>query len=241
MSRLRAMRRGWRPCWPAPPRGYPSPEGWTRRSVRPQTSAHWRIRPGSACGRSRSRRGSAARFPCAGRSFPRCGPGPRRAAARGIYPRRELWAERSLPASCRSGDGYGPFQARFTPPGRLQLTDWTMKAIRYTIYAIVGLLVLLAGAAAVFVMTFDPNRYKGQIEQLVKDKTGRTLDLKGKLEVAIWPSLGAMVAGLTLSERDGKEHVVAEASAHVYARHLPLLHGPPVVAKNHLSGLKVRV
>ena len=106
-----------------------------------------------------------------------------------------------------------------------------MKAIRYGIYAIVGLLVLLAGAVIVFVMTFDPNKYKGQIEQLVKDKTGRTLDLKGNLEVALWPSLGAKVAGVTLSERDPKEQFVALDSAHVSVALMPLLHvqaGAPV-------------
>jgi len=112
-----------------------------------------------------------------------------------------------------------------------------MKAIRYGIYAIVGLLVLVAGAAVVFVMTFDPNRYKGQIEQLVKDKTGRTLDLKGKLEVAIWPSLGAKVAGVTLSERDGKEQFVALDSAHVSVALLPLLHGEAIVDKIRITGL----
>ena len=44
-----------------------------------------------------------------------------------------------------------------------------MKAIRYSLYAIVGLLVLLVLGAAIFAMTFDPNRYKGQIETLVKE------------------------------------------------------------------------
>jgi len=116
-----------------------------------------------------------------------------------------------------------------------------MKAIRYSIYAVVGLLVLLAGAVAIFVMTFDPNKYKGQIEQLVKDKTGRTLALHGNLEVAVWPALGAKVAGVTLSERDGKEQFVALDSAHVSVALLPLLHGAAVVDKIRISGLKARV
>src|SRR5437667_56502 len=58
-----------------------------------------------------------------------------------------------------------------------------MKAIRYSLYAIGGLLVLLVLGVAVFAMTFDPNRYKGQIETLVKDKTGRTLKLSGDLQL----------------------------------------------------------
>src|SRR3954462_13520072 len=100
-----------------------------------------------------------------------------------------------------------------------------MKAIRYGIYAIVGLLVLVAGAAVVFVMTFDPNRYKGQIEQLVKDKTGRTLDLKGTPAVAIGPSLGAKVAGAPLADGDAKVQFVSADSAPASVALLPLLHG----------------
>src|SRR3954462_4328319 len=90
-------------------------------------------------------------------------------------------------------------------------------------------------------MTFVPNKYKGQIEQLVKDKTGRTLALQGNLEVAVWPALGAKVAGVTLSERDGKEQFVALDSAHVSVALLPLLHGAAVVDKIRISGLKARV
>jgi AsmA protein len=116
-----------------------------------------------------------------------------------------------------------------------------MKAIRYSIYAVVALLVLLAGAVAIFVMTFDPNQYKGQIEQLVKDKTGRTLALQGNLEVAVWPALGAKVAGVTLSERDGKEQFVALDSAHVSVAVMPLLHGEAIVDKIRVSGLKARI
>ena len=90
-------------------------------------------------------------------------------------------------------------------------------------------------------MTFDPNKYKGQIEQLVKEKTGRTLALQGNLEVAVWPALGAKVAGVTLSERDGKEQFVALDSAHVSVAVLPLLHGEAIVDKIRLSGLKARI
>src|SRR5436190_18081695 len=116
-----------------------------------------------------------------------------------------------------------------------------MKAIRYSIYAIVGLLVLLVLGAAIFALTFDPNRYKGQIEQLVKEKTGRTLALKGNLEVALWPSLGAKVNGVTLSERDGKQEFLSLESAHAAVAVMPLLHGAAVVDRIRVTGLKARV
>ena len=46
-----------------------------------------------------------------------------------------------------------------------------MKAIRYSIYAVVGLLVLLAGAVAIFVMTFDPNKYETPPQAAPKTKS----------------------------------------------------------------------
>src|SRR5258705_1036042 len=120
-----------------------------------------------------------------------------------------------------------------------------MKAIRCSIYAIVGLVVLLAGAVAIFVMTFDPNKYKGQIEQLVKEKTGRTLALQGNVEVAVWPAMGAKVAGVTFSEPEGKnagkDPFIALDSAHVSVAVMPLLHGEAIVDKIRISGLKARV
>ena len=116
-----------------------------------------------------------------------------------------------------------------------------MKAIRVSIYVIAGLLVLLVLAGAIFAMTFDPNRYKGQIEQLVKEKTGRTLKLQGDLEVALWPSLGARVNGVTLSERSPDQQFLALESAHAAVALLPLLHGQAVVDKIRVSGLKATI
>ncbi|HEY5900528.1 MAG TPA: AsmA family protein [Burkholderiales bacterium] len=116
-----------------------------------------------------------------------------------------------------------------------------MKAIRVSIYVIVGLLVLLVLAAAVFAMTFDPNRYKGQIERLVKERTGRTLDLRGKLELAFYPSLGAKVNGVTLSEHQSTQEFLSLESAHASVALLPLLHGQAIVDGIRVSGLKARV
>src|SRR5258708_2313758 len=116
-----------------------------------------------------------------------------------------------------------------------------MKGVRYWIYAIVGLLVLLVLGGAIFAMTFDPNRYKGQIETLVKDKTGRTLSLKGNLELAFWPALGAKVNGVTLSERASDQQFVALDSAHASVALLPLLHGQAIVDGIRVSGLKANI
>lgn len=116
-----------------------------------------------------------------------------------------------------------------------------MKAIKVTLYVFVGLLVLLVLAVAIFAMTFDPNRYKGQIEGIVKEKTGRTLKLAGNLEVALWPSLGAKVNGVTLSERSPDQQFLALDSAHASVAVMPLLGGNVVVDGIRVSGLKASI
>jgi AsmA protein len=116
-----------------------------------------------------------------------------------------------------------------------------MKAIRISLYVIGGVVVLLVLAVAIFAATFDPNRYKSEIERLVKERTGRTLQLRGDLQVAVWPSLGANVNGVALSERDPAREFLSLDSAHASVALLPLLHGSVVVDGISVSGLKARV
>jgi AsmA protein len=116
-----------------------------------------------------------------------------------------------------------------------------MKALKYVLIGAGGLLVLAIVAVAVFAMTFDPNRYKGQIEAAVKEKTGRTLKLEGDLKVAIFPSLGADAAKVTLSERASNEGFLSLDSAHASVALLPLLHGEVIVDKIKVAGLKANI
>jgi len=116
-----------------------------------------------------------------------------------------------------------------------------MKAIRYTLYAIAGLVVLLVLGGVIFAMTFNPNRYKPEIERLVKEKTGRTLSLKGDLQVAIWPALGARVNGVTFSEHGSDQQFLALDSAHASVALMPLLHGQAIVDGIRVSGLKATI
>jgi AsmA protein len=116
-----------------------------------------------------------------------------------------------------------------------------MKILRYALIAVAALLVLAIGGAVVFLLTFDPNRYKAQIEQTVKERTGRTLRLQGDLKVAIFPSLGADVSRVSLTERGSEQEFVSLDTAHASVALLPLLHGDVVVDKIKVSGLKANV
>ncbi|HXJ09470.1 MAG TPA: AsmA family protein [Burkholderiales bacterium] len=116
-----------------------------------------------------------------------------------------------------------------------------MKALKYAGLALAALVLLVIAGVVVFAMTFDPNKYKGQIAAAVKDKTGRVLKLEGDLKVAIFPSLGADLAKVSLSERDPAQEFLSLDAAHVSVALLPLLHGEVIVDRVRVSGLKARV
>ena len=116
-----------------------------------------------------------------------------------------------------------------------------MKIIKYTIYTVLVLLALLLLGGAIFAMTFDPNRYKDDIERLVKDRTGRTLKLSGDLAVAVWPSLGAKVGGVTLTERGQDAQFLVLDSAHASVALMPLLRGEVIVDAVSVAGLKAQI
>jgi len=115
------------------------------------------------------------------------------------------------------------------------------KPLKYGLLGVGGVVILVLAAAVIFALSFDANRYKPEIERLAKERTGRTLKLQGNLQVAVFPSLGAKVAGLTLSERGRDQEFLALESAHASVALLPLLHGQVVVDGIRVSGLKVHV
>jgi AsmA protein len=116
-----------------------------------------------------------------------------------------------------------------------------LKTVKYTIYVLLALLGLAVAGAAVFALTFDPNRYKEAIERSVKERTGRTLKLSGDLAVAFYPSLGAKLGGATFSERGSDAEFLALDSAHASVALLPLLRGEVIVDGVSVAGLKARV
>ena len=115
------------------------------------------------------------------------------------------------------------------------------KPVKYTLLGLVGLLVLAIAGAAVFALTFDPNRYKADIERLAKEKTGRTLGIKGDIKMAFWPSLGAEIAGVSLTEKGSDQPFVSIDSAHASVKLMPLLRGEYIVDSVKLSGVKARI
>ena len=114
-----------------------------------------------------------------------------------------------------------------------------MKIVKYALYAIVGLIVLVVLAVAVAVATFDPNQYKGELAKIVKEKTGRTLAVEGKIGLTFYPSIGVAVGKTTLSERNSEKTFAKIDDVKVSLAVLPLLSRHVVIDRVILSGLNV--
>ena len=112
------------------------------------------------------------------------------------------------------------------------------KIIKYGLLgtgAVVGIAV--AGMAYV-AATFDPNDYKDQIIKAVKDSKQRDLRLDGKITLSLFPSIGANVGKVSLSEFSSDKPFAAIDSARVSLALLPLLSGQAVVDEVAVSGLQ---
>ena len=115
------------------------------------------------------------------------------------------------------------------------------KPLKYTLLGLGGLVAIAVAGAAVFALTFDPNRYKADIERLAKEKTGRTLSIQGDIKMAFWPSLGADLAGVSLTEKGSEQQFVSFDAAHASVKLMPLLRGEYIVDSVRLSGVKARI
>lgn len=114
-----------------------------------------------------------------------------------------------------------------------------MKALKWILAIAGGLVVLAVVAIAVVAASFDPNQYKPQIVDLVKQKTGRTLTMDGKIALTFFPRIGAHVEKVALSGPNGQGRFARVEDARVAVALLPLLSKRVIVDKVVLSGLAV--
>ncbi len=87
----------------------------------------------------------------------------------------------------------------------------------------------------------DANRYKPQIESLVKDKTGRTLKMEGDLSFSVLPRIALNLPKTTLSDLAGERVALSVNSARVSAAWLPLLRGRIALGRVAADGLSAGV
>lgn len=78
-----------------------------------------------------------------------------------------------------------------------------MKLIKLLLKAVVTFVVLIVIGIIGLVMVIDPNDYKPEITQLVKDETGRDLTIQGDIGWSFFPRLGFSLGKTQLSNAKG--------------------------------------
>ncbi|THF55617.1 AsmA family protein [Pseudothauera rhizosphaerae] len=100
-----------------------------------------------------------------------------------------------------------------------------MKALKIGLLALLAIVVLVVGVAVFLVATFDANRHKETLVELVREKSGRELKIGGDVGLALFPRLAVTAAGLNLTDPDGKTPFAAIDEVELAVQVLPLLKG----------------
>ncbi len=116
-----------------------------------------------------------------------------------------------------------------------------MKILKYALLAVAGLVVVAGAILAYIAATFDPNQYKPRIVQAVKERTQRTLRLEGDIGLSFWPSIGAKIGKVSLSERGSEREFAAVEEVRVSLKLLPLLSRQAVVDSVRVRGLRANL
>ncbi len=115
------------------------------------------------------------------------------------------------------------------------------KYLKYAAIAIGGFIVILLLIMAYFAATFNPNDYKQQVIDLVKEKKERTLTIDGDISLSFWPKLGANLGKVSISEHQSDKEFAAINSAKVALAVLPLLKKSLVVDTIYIDGAKANI
>ena len=119
-----------------------------------------------------------------------------------------------------------------------------MKKIGKILAIFIGILVLVVIVIAIALpFLVDPNNYKNQIIQAVKQQTGRELKIGGKIGWSVFPWIGVEMRQLELSNAPGfgNQPFARIETAGVKVKLLPLLKKVVVVDKVLLAGLNLNL
>lgn len=115
------------------------------------------------------------------------------------------------------------------------------KFLKYGLLGIAAVVGLVAAGVVYVALTFNPNEYKPQIIQAVKDSKQRNLHLAGDIKLSFYPNIGASLSKVSLSEFKSDKEFAAIESARVSLALLPLLRKQVVVDELAISGLKAKL
>ena len=113
------------------------------------------------------------------------------------------------------------------------------KILKYALIAIAVLFAAFLLFLAYVAIKVDPNDYKPQIVAFVRDETGRTLNLEGRIGLKLFPRIGLNLGRASLSGPQGKGQFASVDNAMLDIAWLPLLRGGLEVDRIVIDGLHV--
>ncbi|MCC7463030.1 MAG: AsmA family protein [Gammaproteobacteria bacterium] len=118
-----------------------------------------------------------------------------------------------------------------------------MRALKWIGVGVGALLLLLIVGLLLAVLFFDANAFRGRLQTLVHQHTGRELQLQGDLEVSVFPWLAVEFGPATLGNAAGfgREPMLALRHARLGLKLWPLLQGRFEVGSVRLAGPAVRL
>ncbi len=115
------------------------------------------------------------------------------------------------------------------------------KIVKFVVLPLAGIAVIVVAIGAYIVATFDPNQYKAQIVQAVKEKTKRTLKLDGDIKLSLFPSIGATLGKASLSEFGNDQEFAGVEDFRVSLKLMPLLSKELVVDTIEIKNLRANL
>ena len=118
-----------------------------------------------------------------------------------------------------------------------------MQQLRILGIVLAVMIVLAVSAAVAVLLSVDPNAYRGQIERLAEQKTGRRLHIGGPLHLKLFPYLAISIEDVQLDNpRDyGQSAFLSIRRASVGIRLLPILRKRLEVSRIVLDGLSAQL
>ncbi|MBC3872531.1 AsmA family protein [Undibacterium flavidum] len=114
------------------------------------------------------------------------------------------------------------------------------KPLKIFAIAVSSILLIIGAGIAYLSLVFDPNQFKSQLVELVKDKKHRTLSIDGNIQLKFFPKLGVSLEKIKLSEFESPTQFAALEQAQVSLALMPLLQKQIVIDKVSLHGLQLR-
>jgi AsmA protein len=118
-----------------------------------------------------------------------------------------------------------------------------MRVVRI-IAIVAGVFLALLIVAMIAVLVFvDPNRYRGDVERVAKEHTGRVLTIQGRLQLHVFPWLALSIGDVQLSNRAGfgAQPFMTVQNASIGVKVLPLLSKRIEVSRIALEGVNLNL